>query len=323
MSGSSIFSIELTLTVAGFRAGINFGSKMKDELINSWDSTISNIAAIVQANIGRACGYHDNIKAIHYTNLDAIGAYSELLDHLESQSEHCDFAALQAQFEYICERYDVAGFDRGLTISSSVENSVKNAIQPDQFIYLTERYRIVPVKLHETEPEFSKYNLDSDELEAIRLIREEYLKDGGPFIKSGRALRGEHQNWIKAQWVNGATYNDFTESCAKERTLSFIRKLDQGEPLLFNQIVNPGGGESTDSKRFMATIFSVYNLSRQQSAYKRTMDEDDLIELSAALDIDYDDTIIVLFKRGVALASSTDETNMSSTRIKSHSIFKK
>ncbi|WP_264787737.1 hypothetical protein [Aeromonas caviae] len=53
------------------------------------------------------------------------------------------------------------------------------------------------------------------------------------------------------------------------------------------------------------------------------MDEDDLIELSAALDIDYDDTIIVLFKRGVALASSTDETNMSSTRIKSHSIFKK
>ena len=144
---------------------------MKDELINSWDSTISNIAAIVQANIGRACGYHDNIKAIHYTNLDAIGAYSELLDHLESQSEHCDFAALQAQFEYICERYDVAGFDRALTISSSVENSVKNAIQPDQFIYLTERYRIVPVKLHETEPEFSKYNLDSDELEAIRLIR--------------------------------------------------------------------------------------------------------------------------------------------------------
>ncbi|WP_458865433.1 hypothetical protein, partial [Enterococcus faecium] len=80
----------------------------------------------------------------------------------------------------------VSGFDRGLTISSSVDHTVKTSIQRDQLIYLTERYRIVPAKLHETEPDFSKYNLDSDELEAIRLIREEYLKDGGPFIKSGR-----------------------------------------------------------------------------------------------------------------------------------------
>lgn len=323
--GASLFEDKLiAITVAGFRAGINFGSKMKKELINSWDSTISNIAAIVQANIGRACGYHNNTKAIHYTNLDAIGAYSELLDHLESQSEHCDFSALHAQFEHICQRYDVTGFDRGLTISCSVEHSVKTTIQQDQFIYLTERYRIVPAKLHEIEPDFSGYKLDNDELEAIRLIRDEYLKDGGPFIKSGRALRGGHQNWIKAQWVNGATYNDFTDSCAKARTLSFIRTIDQDEPLVFNQVVNPGGGESIDSKRLMATIFSVYNLSRQQSAYKRTMDEDDLIELSASLEIDYDDTIIVLFKRGEIQDASdgNKNSNITESRTTNQSIFR-
>ncbi|MCH7347770.1 hypothetical protein [Aeromonas sp. MR7] len=137
-------------------------------------------------------------------------------------------------------------------------------------------------------------------------------------------MRGEHQNWIKAQWVNGATYNDFTDSCAKARTLSFIRTLAQGEPLVFNQVVNPGGGESTDSKRLMATIFSVYNLSRQQSAYKRTMDEDDLIELSAVLEIDYNDTIIVFFKRGVIqdVSDGNKDRHVTESQIANQSIFR-
>lgn len=47
--------IAITVAVSGC---INFGQQMKEELINSWDSTIANIAAVVQANIGRACGYH-------------------------------------------------------------------------------------------------------------------------------------------------------------------------------------------------------------------------------------------------------------------------
>ncbi len=137
-------------------------------------------------------------------------------------------------------------------------------------------------------------------------------------------MRGEHQNWIKAQWVNGSTYNDFTDSCAKARTFSFIRTLAQGEPLVFNQVVNPGGGESTDCKRLMATIFSVYNLSRQQSAYKRTMDEDDFIELSAALEIAYDNTIIVLFKRGKIKDASdgNKNSNITESRISNQSTFR-
>lgn len=324
---ASLFDDKLiAITVAGFRAGINFGSKMKEELINSWDSTISNIAAIVQANIGRACGYHSNTQAIHYTNLDAIGAYSELLDHLESQSEQCDFFALQQQFESICERYDVIGFDRGLQVNNSIAGDIKKSVQQDQFIYLTKRYYIIPAKLHETHPDFSQYEFDSDILEAVRLIREEYLKDGGPFIKSGRALRGEHQNWIKAQWVNGATYNDFTESCAKARIFSFIENIDHDKPLEFNQVVNPGGGESTDEKRIMAAIFSIYNLSRQQGAYKRTMEEDDLHELSTALKIPYDDTIIVIFKRGEIITPDVKKSvnkGSFSLRVQDNSIFKR
>ncbi len=314
----------IAITVAGFRAGINFGSRMKEELINSWDSTISNIAAIVQANIGRACGYHHNTNAAHYTNLDAISAYSELLDHLEAQSEQCDFSALQQQFERICERYDVAGFDRGLLVNNTAISQAKRPPQQDKFIYLTEGYHIIPARLSEATPDFSQYGFDGDILEAIRLIREEYLKDGGPFIKSGRALRGDHQNWIKAQWVNGATYNDFTDSCAKARILSFIEILNDGQPLEFNQVVNPGGGERTDDKRLMTAIFSIYNLSRQQSAYKRTMDEDDLHELAALLNTQVDDTIIVIFKRGKIINKNPDisNTELNQTKLKNNSIFK-
>ncbi|MGL6591807.1 hypothetical protein ACSZOL_21660, partial [Aeromonas hydrophila] len=107
-------------------------------------------------------------------------------------------------------------------------------------------------------------------------------------------------------------------------TFSFIRTLAQGEPLVFNQVVNPGGGESTDCKRLMATIFSVYNLSRQQSAYKRTMDEDDFIELSAALEIAYDNTIIVLFKRGKIKDASdgNKNSNITESRISNQSTFR-
>ncbi len=77
----------IAITVAGFRAGINFGKEMKETLINTWDSSIANIAAVVQANIGRACGYHQNTTAKHYTNLDAIRAYS-VSDHSGPSSPH-------------------------------------------------------------------------------------------------------------------------------------------------------------------------------------------------------------------------------------------
>lgn len=74
----------------------------------------------------------------------------------------------------------------------------------------------------------------------------------------------------------------------------------------------------------MAVIFSVYNLSRQQDAYKRTMDEDDLKELCRLLKVPYDDTVIVIFKRGVVfnISPSELEFDVSPTKLRNNSIFK-
>ncbi|MBF4427622.1 glutathione synthase, partial [Vibrio anguillarum] len=129
----------IAITVAGFRAGVNFGQEMKETLINSWDSTIANIAAVVQANIGRACGYHKNTAAKHYTNLDAVRAYGELLDHLESNHNSHDFEGLHQLFDQICSRYEVRGFDRGTTIAPVSETNITKKLT-DSKTYSTKGY---------------------------------------------------------------------------------------------------------------------------------------------------------------------------------------
>ena len=315
----------IAITVAGFRAGINFGQPMKEGLIATWDSTIANIAAVVQANIGRACGYHQNTHAKHFTNLDAIRAYSDLLDFLE-RSHDSDFNGLQQLFESVCEKYQVRGFDSGTSISPTPEAELSIRKKDDSAIYLTAGYVIVPGMLEQPEPDYSAYTEDEDLLEAIRLIRAELLKDDGPNRKKGRALRGDHQNWISAQWVNGATYNDHTTSCANARTLRFMQSLDDGEDVIFNEIVNPGGGEATDTKRVAASIFSIYNLSGQMDAYKRAMDGDDMAEACEQFNVSDKTTLIALYKRGAysyELNSERQTTNPNSaiSQVRDKSIF--
>ena len=314
----------IAITVAGFRAGINFGQEMKEDLIATWDSTIANIAAVVQANIGRACGYHNNTQAKHYTNLDAISAYSELLNHLESNDNSDDFTGIKELFEDICTRYDVNGFDRGTAIRPE-KTTVVTRKRDDSITYQTQSYCAVPALLHQNKPNYSAYTQDTDILTAIELIRQEYLKDGAPHIRSKRALKGDHQNWIKAQWVNGVSYDDYNRGkhAAKPRILDFIERLNNGEAIEFNTIVNPGGGEATSEKRIAASIFSIYNTSSQLDQFKRQMNLEDVHEMCDLLGVEKDDTLIVLFKRGDFDESSTRMKNevLEDTRIKHKSVF--
>lgn len=315
----------IAITVASFRAGINFGQPMKEQLIATWDSTIANIAAVVQANIGRACGYHQNVTAKHYTNLDAVRAYSDLLTHLEENADANDFEGLHQVFEDICQKYAVRGFDRGVSITPQVEYKVSKK-KDDSQTYFTDSFLVVPGKLTHPEYDYRQYTQNPILLDAIIHIRAELLKDDGPHRKQGRALKGEHQNWIKAQWVNGVTYDDHTPSCAKNRAIHFTSLLNQKQAVEFNKIANPGGGEATEDKKVMASIFSIYNLSRQIDAFKRSMDEDDMDELCQMLNIEPDSTIILLYLRGEFSSELTsvkqdDLSQISSTRVKSNSVF--
>lgn len=315
----------IAITVAGFRAGVNFGQEMKETLINSWDSTIANIAAVVQANIGRACGYHQNIQAKHYTNLDAVRAYSELLEHLESQADTNAFDGLHEVFETICERYNIRGFDRGTSVVSTPKITLSKKLD-DSKTYLTKRYLAVPGKLCSPEFDYSIYTDDLELLDAIHLIRQELLNDDGPYRKKGRALRGDRQNWIKAQWVNGATFDDGTASSARSRSLQFTSQINNNESVEFNRIVNPGGGEKTENKKVMASIFSIYNLSGQMDAFKRAMDMDDMNDICDLFNVERNNTLILLYQRGefsesITAKKSTSSVDILSTKIRHNSVF--
>lgn len=288
----------IAITVAGCRAGINFGN-MKNSLISTWDSTVASVAAVVQANIGRACGYHQNRNCIHFTNIDATLAYGASLDHLErTTNEHAasDFEGLREFFEELCEEYRVKGLDVGLSVKTKKRKPIG-----DVETYTTDSYAAIPAGLMLDKNEYEKYTTDPIFLRAMNLIRDEYLKDYGPRIKGHRAMRGYKKNWLKAQWVNGDTYDNKEKALKigtmKERTIAFTNTLKDGKPLEYNQVVMPGSGELSANKEVTATIFSVYNLSRRD-VDKKLMSEKDMLEICNLLGAPYDNTLVVLYKRG-------------------------
>lgn len=304
----------IAITVASFRAGINFGQDLKEHLLATWDSTVSNIAAVVQANIGRACGYHHNTKAIHFTNLDAISAYSEILAHLEMANTEPDLLAIRSTFESICERYDIQGFDRGLTdIPDQIGQSSRDEPVHHQSYDVSE-FAVVPLQLHADSFSPNVFTPNARLQLAAELIRDTLLDDEGPVIKPNRALRGSEKNWIKAQWVNGVTFDDYSNSMssARFRTLQYLRELEEGACIDYEALVNPGGGESVDDKQVYAVIFSVYNLSAQVDKFKRAIDQYEMEDLCRELGLPSDDSLVILFERG-EVSISTLDTNISTT----------
>jgi hypothetical protein len=289
----------IAITVAGARAGINFGSMMKNNLISTWDSTVASVAAVVQANIGRACGYHGNNASMHYTNINAAEAYAAILDHLESTcSEHAasDFDGLKDFFEDVCQEFHVNGLDVGLTIKYKRRRPIG-----DVETYQIDDYIAVPAKLLDENHDFNQYTNDKHLLQAIDLIRNEFTAKGAPSVKGNRAMRGKTKNWIKAHWVNGDSFDNpekaRVDGTQKVKTKLYTQMLDNGESLEFNRVVAPGSGELSENKLITASIFSIYNISRRKVS-KTIMDEEDVWQMCDHFGIERDETMFVLYKRG-------------------------
>lgn len=296
----------IAITVAGCRAGINFGG-MKNTLISTWDSTVASVAAVVQANIGRGCGYHSNDQALHFTNLPAVKAYAESLDYLEDNTNEygpSNFDGLREFFDELCDEYNVQGLDVGLTVKRKKRRPIG-----DVETYVTGDFAVVPLQLSKSEPNYEQYTTNRQFLGALDLIREEYLKDSGPRPKGHRSMRGARRNWVKAQWVNGDTYDNPEKALKlgtmKERTLHFVSALKSAEPLEYNKVVMPGNGEYSVDKTVTATVFSRYNQSRRKVA-KTQMSNEDMKEIADLLGVPTDDTIVVLYAQGNFDEKTTD-----------------
>jgi hypothetical protein len=289
----------VAITVAGCRAGINFGAMMKNNLISTWDSTVASVASVVQANVGRACGYHGNNTSMHYTNGNAAEAYGAILDYLErtcSDQAASDFEGLKEFFEDICQEYHVNGLDVGLTIKYKRRRPIG-----DVETYATDKYVAIPAKLLDHDFDFNIFTKDKHMLAAIAILREEFTKNGAPSVKGNRAMRGKKKNWIKAQWVNGDSYDNpekaGVDGPQKDRAIMFTDMLDKGEFVEFNRVVAPGSGELSEYKLITAAVFSIYNISRRK-VIKTMMTEHDVWDMCDHFNIPHDDTMFVLYKRG-------------------------
>jgi hypothetical protein len=304
----------IAITVAGCRAGINFGYDMKENVIATWDSTVSNIAAVVQANIGRACGYHTNRDAMHFTNLDATRAYGDLLSYLEETCSHQatgNIKGLRDKYTEICKKYDVKGLDVGARVSKNGELQGKKKLN-DAKTYLTSGYYAIPAKLDELDFDFTTLTSDPTILKTIHAIRNVYLKDSPIAAKASRSLRG--CKWIKAHWVNGDTYDNPEKALALgtmwQRALDLTTKFDEGEDVEFNLAVTPGGNEKTSDKEVAVKIFSVYNRSRRITE-KQSMLETDVHDVCSWFGAEQDNTLLLIFKRGVHCPTRSHEKESS------------
>ncbi|MBF4427654.1 glutathione synthase, partial [Vibrio anguillarum] len=83
----------------------------------------------------------------------------------------------------------------------------------------------------------------------------------------------------------------------EEKAKLYTTMLDNGEYLEFNRVVAPGSGELSENKLVTATIFSIYNISRRQ-VDKKIMTLEEVYDMCDYFDIERDDTMFVLYKRG-------------------------
>lgn len=300
----------IAITVAGCRAGINFGFEMKQNVIATWDTTVANIAAVVQANIGRACGYHTNREAIHFTNLDAVKAYGELLTYLEntcSNKATDNINGLREKYNEICRRYDVKGLDVGAKVNKTGEIKSRKKLNDAQ-TFLVDSYYAIPAMLNIKDFDFRIYSDDPVILNTIAAIRQVYLSDSPLLAKTSRSLRG-HKG-IKVHWVNGDTYNNPEKAMAAgtmwERALKLTEEFDLDKEVEFNQAVIPGGNEKSSDKEVAVKVFSIYNSSRR-IIDKRVMDLADVHDVCKWFGVELDNTLLLIFKRGKYCPSRTLE----------------
>ncbi|PCH97957.1 MAG: hypothetical protein COB83_00640 [Gammaproteobacteria bacterium] len=76
----------------------------------------------------------------------------------------------------------------------------------------------------------------------------------------------------------------------------------------------------------MKNTVSVYNLSRQMDAFKRSMDDDDMAEVCQLLNSELDNTVILLYLRGdyssdITSIKREESAQITLTKVRNKSIF--
>lgn len=302
----------IAITVASFRAGINFGAEMKEGLIATWDSTISNIAAVVQANIGRACGYHQNKSAWHFTNLHAVAAYAEFLIALEEIDTTSDFNPIIKLFDNLCDKYQVNGFDRGIKVLSQKQNIVA---EPEPALTAAGFGIVECIDGQLTALMHAPSRPDFPELAEVLATLEQYQQQ-----KPGIAVRNEKEIPDKPTWLSVMFMDGQTEPFTDADGLSFklvnaYRAIQQGGRVPDEVLL------TRSDTQVQAFVFDCSNLAPDRDVFTRRMAVDDLAEICIQLGVVPTERLILLFRRVVTNTSSTLSNTGRYTRVQPKSVF--
>lgn len=300
----------IAITVASFRAGINFGIEMKNGLIASWDSTISNIAAVVQANIGRASGYHHNTKAKHFTNLDAISAYTELLNYLEQEDCTNNFAGIAKLFEEVCNKYHIKGFDRGLKLSNTKQLQPVSPVNAAEIAGFNQ-YWIADLSKPATDLEHTDARIPA----VLEVIQNYYQLKPGLAVRTQQDI-ADRPNWLNIIFVDGENFGDHSAGIQSD-IYGYIRKIEQ------NEYIAATNFDVSDSTEVIVYVITSSNLSENRDAYKRKLDQDEVVEFVTKIGLTDTGFIAVLFTTSsVTKDTGAMEQSPIYSRIVSKSVFK-
>ncbi|MEZ8141677.1 DEAD/DEAH box helicase family protein [Enterovibrio sp. FF113] len=316
---------KLVIIVRGFlRVGIAMHEEMKAELMSTWDGTSSAVSSVVQALIGRACGYHNNTKVLHFANKRMLEAHTELSEKLNLLSKDSEVTLnnLALAIDNITTKYGVKNWDPGLAgidsdrKVSAAEKRTKEAqfkvrnFAAYSFDPLTEQKskddhfdegitKELAQQLHGAEVDLSDQKIKLTQL--LLKVHKEYHTIRGEVRRKSRQLRGIP--FAYGQFINRNTFlkPEHGNRKALERAMSELMRED-GKPVSFNGLKKQGGGErNIENVDYVVYVVSSYNST--QKSPKESLEDTILSEATVrnfckTYDIKENNTVVILFSKG-------------------------
>ncbi|HIF9294738.1 TPA: hypothetical protein ACX6Q7_002651 [Photobacterium damselae] len=312
---------KLVIIVRGFlRVGIAMPPVMKEDLIATWDGTSSAVSSVVQALIGRACGYHNNTKALHFSNKNMLKAHSELNERLSELAEppQIQLNDIALAIQKITEKYGIPNWDPGLagTDRTKAINRLKNKIAEKQYsVSGWTSYSFDPnTKLKADNLDIQRICSDLKQThtenitQIISAIHGQYRPDkkGEIPVRSGRRFSGI--KYISGQFINKKTFINAKHG-QRRKIETALTDLHNQQDVSFNNLRTQGAGKKKiEHVDFVAYVISTYNIARDKGPKSDSQLTLELMKpFCEAYGIEPNNTIVILFKKGSENVAYTKE----------------
>lgn len=312
--------MKLVIIVRGFlRVGIAMPQEMKEDLVATWDGTSSAVSSVVQALVGRACGYHKNDTALHFANKNMLMAHSELNECLATLAEPSQIEDIAKTIQNITQSYGIPNWDPGLAGTdrrkkiSRLENKVA---EPQYQTKSWASYSFDPnTKFKANDVEIEKISAKLDNLKDISddvrnilaAVHSNYLPNnkGRIPVKSQRKLSPEI---VSGQFINKKTFTN-PKHGQRSKLTNALNGLINNQPVNFNNLRTQGRGfKQIDKVGFVAYVLSTYNKSSGKVNTEDSLLSLDLLKpFCNTYGIELNNTIVILFAKGESDSARTRE----------------